>query len=267
MQNIKKALADSSVRFSSIPASRRPLQVCPYVYTWEGWESIERSLFLQSSPRPKPRRLPRKPCSWTRRSPSLLSAGVRVGRIFLIGLGPRASFAWLSRSTPTTRMRTISTVSMLAQLGRLDQALAENMRAAELDPLSPENLFVLGIHACLARQLPSGDGAVPVKLWTSIPVHSRSLGVSAGCEIYRQDSSAKRYPNCRKPTRLNPTGSAAGYLGYAYAASSGDRTRAMAVLEELSQQSSRGFVSPFWPAIIYLALGDWQRAGRIGESL
>jgi hypothetical protein len=52
---------------------------------------------------------------------------------------------------------------------------------------------------------------------------------------------------------------AAGYLGYAYAAS-GDRTRAMAVLQELRQQSSRGFVSPFWPAIIYLGLGDRQRS-------
>ena len=31
------------------------------------------------------------------------------------------------------------------------------------------------------------------------------------------------------------------------------------MLTELSQQSSRSFVSPFWPAIIYLGLGDRQR--------
>jgi eukaryotic-like serine/threonine-protein kinase len=32
----------------------------------------------------------------------------------------------------------------------------------------------------------------------------------------------------------------------------------MTVLKDLNQQSSRSFVSPFWPAIIYLGLGDRQ---------
>jgi tetratricopeptide (TPR) repeat protein len=52
---------------------------------------------------------------------------------------------------------------------------------------------------------------------------------------------------------------AAAYLGYAYAAS-GDRSRAMGVLEELQQESARRYVSSVWPAIIYLGLGDRQRS-------
>jgi hypothetical protein len=51
----------------------------------------------------------------------------------------------------------------------------------------------------------------------------------------------------------------AGWLGYAYAAV-GERTRAEAMIAELNQTSLRRFVSPFCTAIIYLGLGDKERA-------
>ena len=52
---------------------------------------------------------------------------------------------------------------------------------------------------------------------------------------------------------------AAGYLGYAYAAS-GNRAKAQAIIGELNQMSSREYVSPYATAIIYLGLGNHERA-------
>ena len=51
----------------------------------------------------------------------------------------------------------------------------------------------------------------------------------------------------------------AGWLGYAYA-KSGERTKAEATITELNQTSSRRYVSAYLTAIIYLGLGDKQRA-------
>ena len=50
-----------------------------------------------------------------------------------------------------------------------------------------------------------------------------------------------------------------GYLGYAYA-KSGDRAKAEAVLADLKQMSAHRYVSPFCTAIVYLGLGDNERA-------
>src|SRR5664279_1951556 len=49
------------------------------------------------------------------------------------------------------------------------------------------------------------------------------------------------------------------WLGYAYGAS-GDRTHALAAIEELRGKSLRGYVPPFNLAIVYLGLGDRARA-------
>jgi len=51
----------------------------------------------------------------------------------------------------------------------------------------------------------------------------------------------------------------AGFLGYAYA-KSGDHAKAETIVTELNQMSSRRFVSPFCTAIVYLGLGDKERA-------
>ncbi len=49
------------------------------------------------------------------------------------------------------------------------------------------------------------------------------------------------------------------YLAYAYGMS-GDRTRAMATLEELRKMARGGEVTPFNLALVYLGLGDRARA-------
>jgi adenylate cyclase len=49
------------------------------------------------------------------------------------------------------------------------------------------------------------------------------------------------------------------WLGYAYGAS-GDRVRAQAEFSELKSKAVRGYVSPFNLALVYLGLGDRERA-------
>lgn len=49
------------------------------------------------------------------------------------------------------------------------------------------------------------------------------------------------------------------WLGYALAAS-GDRTHALAAIEELKSKALNGYVPPFNIAIVYLGLGDRARA-------
>jgi len=49
------------------------------------------------------------------------------------------------------------------------------------------------------------------------------------------------------------------WLGYAYAAA-GDRTCALAIIEEMKKSSLDGYVPPFNLAIVYLGLGDRAQA-------
>ena len=49
------------------------------------------------------------------------------------------------------------------------------------------------------------------------------------------------------------------WLGYVYGAS-GDRTRARAQIDELNKRALHGYVPPFSLALVYIGLGDHQRA-------
>jgi tetratricopeptide (TPR) repeat protein len=144
---------------------------------------------------------------------------------------------------------------MLAQLGRLDQALAENMRAAELDPLSPET----HLYWVFTLVWQGNYQAAMEECRKALDLDPNSAHLTVGWVNLQTGQFSLAIPELQKAYATESTGSAAGYLGYAYAAS-GDRMRAMAVLDELRQQSSRGFVSPFWRAITYLGLGDRQRS-------
>jgi tetratricopeptide (TPR) repeat protein len=62
-----------------------------------------------------------------------------------------------------------------------------------------------------------------------------------------------------KATAIDSPPFVAGLLGYAYA-KAGERAKAEAIIMELNQMSPRRYVSPFCTGIIYLGLGDKQRA-------
>jgi adenylate cyclase len=143
---------------------------------------------------------------------------------------------------------------MLAQLGRLDQALAESKRAVELDPLSPTNHQVLVFtlvwqgkyEAAMEQNRKASDLDPNSALW------------SIGWTNLQAGQFSQAIPDLQKAWAMGAVGTTAGYLGYAYAAS-GDRGKAMALIEDLRQQSSHQFISPACSATIYLGLGDRQR--------
>jgi adenylate cyclase len=141
---------------------------------------------------------------------------------------------------------------MLAWLGRFDEAITESMRAAELDPLSPEIhadwalvLAWQGNYQAAMEQAHRGLDLDPTSYFTQY---------SVGYADIQAGRISQAIPELQKSQKIG-----AAYLGYAYAVS-GDRTRAMGVLEKLRQGSEPRYVSQVWPAIIYLGLGDRQRS-------
>jgi TolB-like protein len=147
-----------------------------------------------------------------------------------------------------------SFAGMLAQQGRFDEALAENMRAAELDPVSPE------IHANWAYTLAfKGDyeaAMVEARKVLDLAPTSDFARFWIGWTDIEAGKINRAIPELQKAEEMV---AAVGYLGYAYSVS-GDRTKAMAVIEELRQESTKRFVSPVWRTFIYIGLGDRQRS-------
>jgi tetratricopeptide (TPR) repeat protein len=141
---------------------------------------------------------------------------------------------------------------MLAWLARFDEAVTEIMRAAELDPLSPEIhadwaivLAWQGSYQAAMEQARRGLDLDPTSYFTQYSVGYADIQAGKISEAITELQKSKKI--------------GAAYLGYAYAAS-GDHSRAMGELEGLRQESARRYVSAVWPAIIYLGLGDRQRS-------
>ncbi len=66
-------------------------------------------------------------------------------------------------------------------------------------------------------------------------------------------------PELRRAKAMESPAFVTAFLGYAYGAS-GDRARAMAEMEDLKRRSLHGHVLPFNLALVYIGLGDRERA-------
>ena len=146
----------------------------------------------------------------------------------------------------------------LALQGRLDEAVAEGKRAAELDPLSPE-ILLDAIYALAWQGKYEAAKDLANKALDLDPAFSISSLCGMGGSISLQGKSTPPSRNCKRRTRSDPPRYVAGWLGYAYGAT-GDRAGAMAVIEELNRKSLHGYVPPFNLAIVYLGMGDSGRA-------
>jgi adenylate cyclase len=144
----------------------------------------------------------------------------------------------------------------LAVQGRLDEAVAEGKRAAELDPLSPEIL----VNSTIAL-------AWQGKYQAAMDLTNRALDLDpAFFYPYLQQALINidagkieaAIPELQKAVAIGSP-QAAGFLGYAYG-KTGNRAGAMAVIEELNRKSLHGYVPPFSVAIVYLGMGDSGRA-------
>jgi len=145
---------------------------------------------------------------------------------------------------------------LLAFQGRLQEAEAEGKRAAQLDPLSPQiavdNLFGLVYQG---KYQAARD---EVKRATDLDPSFFFPHWCSGWIDIQQGRVADAIPELEKSIPDSPSFTTA-WLGYAYGAS-GDRTRAMAELANLKKISLHGKIPPFNLALIYLGLGDRNRA-------
>jgi tetratricopeptide (TPR) repeat protein len=140
---------------------------------------------------------------------------------------------------------------------RIAESIAESRRAAELDPLSPQ-IWLDAIPAPLwdrrfedARDLAKRSGELD-------PSYFFPKWVNGWIDI-QAGKVREAVPELLEAKSMDSPAFAGAWLGYAYGAS-GDRVRAQSELAELKSKALRGYVSPFNLALIYLGLGDRERA-------
>ncbi len=146
---------------------------------------------------------------------------------------------------------------MLTLVGRFDEAIAEGQRAMVLDPLSPSIMIDL-----IAAFTYSGKTAQALDLAQK----AAELDPSFFFPVMQEGTLALlagNYPEAIAKYKVAVTMGAPPFttanLGYAQAVS-GDRAGAMATLAELRKMSPGGEPAPYTLALVYLGLGDHQRA-------
>jgi eukaryotic-like serine/threonine-protein kinase len=146
----------------------------------------------------------------------------------------------------------------LLNVGRLEEAIAEEKRAVELDPLSLVNNRTLGTAFYVARQ---ADQAIEQERKTlemdpNFIVARNDLGYA-----YLQKSMYREgIAEFEKALMISPGDTfALSGLGYAYAVA-GRRAEAQKVLDQLNELSKQKYVPGAQIARIYAGLGDKEKA-------
>ena len=145
----------------------------------------------------------------------------------------------------------------LAFQGRFNESIAESKRASELDPLSPQipldGIFAYawqGKYEAAKKQAKRAADLDPTFFFP--PFGYGWIDIQAG-------KVRDAIPELRKAKAMGSPPFVSAWLAYAYGAS-GDRTRAMAELEDLKKKSMGSVATPFDLAVVSLGLGDRARA-------
>ena len=147
----------------------------------------------------------------------------------------------------------------LASLGRFDDAIAEGKRAVELDPLSLVINADLGADYYLARRY---DEAIAQQRKTlEMDPGFYYAHFILGEALAAKGAFEQAIEEYRKAHALDDDPWVLGLLGHAYA-SSGNKTEALKILDQLKELSTQRYVSAYSFAILYLGLGDKQGALR-----
>lgn len=146
----------------------------------------------------------------------------------------------------------------LIAMGRSQESLAQMNRARELEPLSISMNFSLGWRFYMARQY---DRAIEQLRNTLDMDGNFALAHAVLGQAYEQKKS---YPQAiaelQKAVSLShDSPPMLGFLGHAYGVA-GNKAEASRILNELIELSKKVYVSPFYVSIIYLGLGENEKA-------
>jgi tetratricopeptide (TPR) repeat protein len=145
----------------------------------------------------------------------------------------------------------------LTAVKRFDEAIAEMRLAEQLDPLSPDIGKDLGATLVFARRY---DEAIAQLKRTLVRDPNFSLTHSYLGWAY---GSKGMYPEAIAEARialgLNNSYFLKGYLAL-WLGKSGNRDEALKILAELEKAASEGYVRPSTLAVVYIGLGDKEKA-------
>jgi TolB-like protein/Tfp pilus assembly protein PilF len=150
-------------------------------------------------------------------------------------------------------------IGPLMRSGRFDDAIAECKRAVELDPLSLINNADLGHTYRSARRYDEAIEQLRKTLEMDPGFYYAHSALGRALESKGAlDAAIQEYQKART---LNDDPGLLSLLGHAYA-SSGNKTEALKLLDQMKELSKQRYVSAYSFALVYLGLGDKEEALR-----
>jgi TolB-like protein/Tfp pilus assembly protein PilF len=145
----------------------------------------------------------------------------------------------------------------LLALGRFDESIAEAKRSIELDPLSLINNADFGQDYCFARRY---DEAI-TQLGKTIEMEPRFYLAHyyLGQALQLKGQLPEAIAEYRKSVELDDDPFVLALLGQAYARA-GQHDEANRILTQLNQEAKTRYVSAYGVGLVYLGLGDKNRA-------
>src|SRR5438045_1171572 len=142
-------------------------------------------------------------------------------------------------------------------LARFDPAIAEGKRAIELDPLSVIiNADSSWLYLCARRY---DEGEAQARKTLEIDPHFFLAHYYLGIALQLKGRLSEAISEFQKSSDLNGDPYSLGILGQAYARN-GQNEEARKILARLHEQRNAQRVAPYAMALVYLGLGDKERA-------
>ncbi len=142
--------------------------------------------------------------------------------------------------------------------GRFDESIREMQKACELEPLEPVDPTHLGLVLCMARRFDESIEELG-KVIASDPEFSLAYWYQS-FNLLAKKMWSEAIATLQKLVELT-SGSviALSTLGLAYGLA-GMKNEALKILEQLDELSKDRYVGPFWRAVVWLGLGEKNRA-------